>query len=298
MDTNLLRAFVLLAETQNYREASQRLFITQPALSKKIKLLESELGLTLFARGRHGAQLTHAGELLMEKARELVEQAQALQHYALDMAKGTTGKLAIGFGISGIKIAPALVARFRRAYPDVIVSLEDISSTQQTAQLLSGQLQLAFIRLPVEPPLVGLGLIAESLVLAVKKKSLPAREFNDPQQYRFLDSQPFIQLLPEKGPGLYRQIEKFLEFNHIVPNIVQQTRDLQTMLALVAAGVGIAIVPESTVYIAPEGIDMIPLQGPYASWDVGMFWNPALADPLRDLFIGMVHGADDTIKKS
>ncbi len=288
MDTQLLRAFVLLAETQNYREASQRLFITQPALSKKIKLLESELGLTLFVRGRHGAQLTHAGGSLLDQARQLVEGAEALRHNALDMAKGTKGNLSIGFGISGIKIAPAWVARFRRAYPDVIVSLEDISSVQQTAQLLSGKLQLAFIRMPVEPPLIGLKLISESLVLAVKKKSVPANGLNS-QDYRFIASQPFIQLSAEKGPGLYRQIEQFLQFNHIVPNIVQRTRDLQTLLALVVAGVGIAIVPESTVYIAPEGIDMIPLEGPYASWDTGMFWNPALADPLRDLFIGMVH---------
>lgn len=291
MDTLLLRAFVLLAETQNYREASQRLFITQPALSKKIKLLENELGLTLFVRGRHGAQLTHAGELLLEKARELVEQGEALRHYALDIAKGTKGNLAIGFGISGIKIAPDWVARFRRAYPDVIVSLEDISSTQQTAQLLSGQLQLAFMRMPVEPSLIGLKLISESLVLAVKKKTVPAT--TDLQDYQLIASQPFIQLSAEKGPGLFRQIELFLEFNHIVPNIVQRTRDLQTMLALVVAGVGVAVVPESTVYIAPEGIDMIPLRGPYAHWDVGMFWNPALADPLRDLFIAMVQSANE-----
>ncbi|XBS68853.1 LysR family transcriptional regulator [Acerihabitans sp. KWT182] len=200
MDTQLLRAFVLLAETRNYREASQRLFITQPALTKKIKLLESELGLTLFVRGRHGAQLTHAGGLLLEKARALVEQAEVLRHYALDMAKGVKGNLAIGFGISGIKIAPAWVARFRRAYPDVIVSLEDISSTRQTAQLLSGQLQLAFMRMPVAPPLTGLKVVEESLVLAVKKKTVTLTE-PELLLYPLLASQPFIQLLPEKGTG-------------------------------------------------------------------------------------------------
>ncbi|XBS68854.1 LysR substrate-binding domain-containing protein [Acerihabitans sp. KWT182] len=87
-------------------------------------------------------------------------------------------------------------------------------------------------------------------------------------------------------------MNNFLEYHNIAPHVVQRTRDLQTMLALVAAGVGIAIVPESTAYIAPEGIDMLPLTGPYASWDVGMYWNPALADPMRDLFIGMVQTAE------
>lgn len=271
MDTHLLRAFVMLAGTGNYHQASQQLFITQPALTKKIKLLENELGVTLFVRGRHGAQLTHAGKLLLEKARDLVDEAEAFRQYALNVAKGTTGNLAIGFGISGIKLAPALVARFRHAYPDVIVSLEDISSARQASLLLTGQLQLAFMRLPVEPPLTGRELFTESLVLAVKDKSvLPARLYEE-EDYKLLDFQPLIQLLPENGPGLYRQIARFLDFNQVEAHIVQQSKDIQTVLALVAAGMGVAIVPESTVYVAPEGISLMPLHGPYASWGVVWF---------------------------
>ncbi len=292
MDTRLLRAFIVLAETQNYRAAALRLFITQPALSKQIRTLENDLGVTLFARGRHGAQLTHAGELMRGKARELVERSDALLAYAGNVAQGTTGNLALGFGISGIKIAPVMVARFRRVYPDIIVSLEDIPSSQQIAQLLSGQLQLAFMRLPVTPPLAGRRLVNESLALAVKQKSSLAGRLDKHRDYKILDSQPLIKLLPEKGPGLYRQVAQFLAANNVVPNVVQQSRDLQTIMALVAAGVGVAIVPDSAVHIAPAGIELIALHGPYARWDMGMVWNPRLADPLRDRFIAMVDEAD------
>lgn len=292
MDIHLLNAFVILAETHNYRAAAERLFITQPALSKKIKSLEDYLGMTLFVRGRQGARLTHAGELLLGKARELVELSEAWRQYARNVAQGTTGHLKIGFGISGIKIAPALVARFRQTYPDVTVSLEDISSVQQAELLLSGQLQLAFMRLPVEPPLTGSEITTESLALAVKQQSLWTKPPADPPDYQFIAAQPLIQLLPEKGPGLYRQINRFLSFNNILPTIVQQSRDIQTVMALVAAGVGIAIVPESAANIAPEGVEMIPLTGPYTHWDVGMIWNPRLEDPLRDRFIGMVNHPD------
>jgi DNA-binding transcriptional LysR family regulator len=295
MDINLLSAFVILAETRNYRIAAERLFITQPALTKKIKSLENDLGMTLFVRGRQGARLTHAGEQLLEKSRELVALSDTWRQYARNVAQGTTGHLKIGFGISGIKIAPALVARFRQMYPDVSLSLEDISSSQQTALLLSGQLQLAFMRLPVDPPLTGCKITSESLALAVKHKSLwcTAEQTADPPDYQFLASQPLIQLLAEKGLGLYRQINRFLSFNNILPTIVQQSRDIQTVMALVAAGVGIAIVPESAANIAPEGIEMIPLAGPYTHWDVGMIWNPLLDDPLRDRFIGMVNRPDN-----
>jgi len=288
MDTRLLQAFVLLAETRNYRAAAQRLFITQPALTKQIKTLESTLGLTLFTRGRLGAHLTHPGELLLEKARGLITQAAALSDYAHDVAKGTTGKLHIGFGISGIAIMPALVARFRIAYPDVVVSLEDISSMQQTAQLLSGQLQLAFMRLPAEPPLTGRKLVRETLVLAVKSRSALSRRMVDARTYRMLATLPLIQLLPDNGPGLFRQVEHFLAVNHVTPDIVQQTKDMQTLLALVAAGVGVAIVPASAMHIAPSGVDMIPLHGASSQWDVGMAWHPALADPLCELFMAIV----------
>ncbi|NDL64113.1 LysR family transcriptional regulator [Acerihabitans arboris] len=289
MDTRLLRAFVVLAETKNYREAAQRLFITQPALSKQIKTLEHELGVTLFVRGRHGALLTRPGELLLGRADELVRRAGAFRDYARGVSKGTTGNLSIGFGISAIKVVPELVARFRCSFPDVIVSLEDLSSEQQHARLLSGQLQLAFMRLPVEPPLAGRKFMAESLVLAVKKNACPAMARDGRANKRRLLAQPWVQLLPDKGPGLFQQIENYLGYNHIIPEVVQQTRDMQTLMALVAAGVGVAIVPESATHIAPKNIEMMPLEGPYASWDVGMIWNPALADPLRDVFIGMVN---------
>ncbi|WP_413732125.1 LysR family transcriptional regulator [Sodalis sp. RH20] len=289
MDNRLLRAFVILAATRNYREAAQQLCITQPALSKQIKALEHALGITLFVRGRRGALLTHPGELLLPKAAELVELAGTFRHYALGVAKGTTGNLAIGFGISALKTVPDLIARFRRAYPDVTVSLEDLSSAQQHARLLSGQLQLAFMRLPVDPPLQGRRFMSESLVLAANKSALPAGDPDMRMWRHFLLAQPWVQLLPDKGPGLYQQIEQYLRFNQISPRVVQQTRDMQTLMALVAAGVGIAIVPESAAHIAPRNIAMIPLQGAYARWEVGMIWNPTLADPVRDEFIGMVN---------
>ncbi|GLR08486.1 LysR family transcriptional regulator [Mixta theicola] len=290
MDTQLLRAFLILAETGNYHEAAKKLFITQPALTKKIQALEYQLDLPLFMRGRHGSQLTPAGKQLMPHAQAVMKQVEELRQHARNVSSGKAGSLAIGFGISSIRIAPELVAHFRRRYPQINVSLEDISSTQQADGLYAGSLQLAFMRLPVAPPLSSLRLITEKLAIAVatKEKADLVSKLHHEGDYRLLVDFPMIQLTPERGPGLKQQISRFLAFNHVDANIIQRSRDIQTLLALVATGIGIALITESAVNIAPRGIEFIPLSGPYASWEVGLVWNPAWADPIRDRFIEVV----------
>lgn len=290
MDTRLLQAFIVLAESRSYRNAAQQLFITQPALTKQIQALEHEMGLKLFTRGRRGAQLTHAGELLLDKAKSIVLETTDLHQMATEMVAGKTGRLAVGFGISGFYDVPKLVAKFNQHYPKISISLEDMPSSEQTRLLLEGQLQLSFMRMPVEPPLIGINLRTESLALAVSTQSEATliKQLSPSHCYSLLSKLPLLALHDNRGPGLNRQIARFLAFNQIEPHIQQTSGDIQTLMALVAAGIGMAIVPLSTANISPASIGLIPLEGPYAAWEVGMIWNPALDDPLRDLFIALV----------
>lgn len=295
MDTRLLQAFIVLAESRSYRNAAQRLFITQPALTKQIQALEHEMGLKLFTRGRRGAQLTHAGEQLLVKAKSIVLETTDFRQMATEMVAGKTGRLAVGFGISGFHDVPELVAKFSQHYPKISISLEDMPSSEQTRLLLEGRLQLAFMRMPVEPPLIGVPLRTESIALAVsqQKKATLRERLSSPPCYSLLSELPLLALHDNRGPGLNRQIARFLAFNQVEPHIQQTSGDIQTLMALVAAGIGVAMVPLSTVNIAPASIGIIPLAGPYASWDVGMIWNPVLEDPLRDLFIALVRKEAD-----
>jgi DNA-binding transcriptional LysR family regulator len=290
MDIRFLRSFVILADTGNYGDAAKKLCMTQPALTKQILSLENEFGLSLFMRGRHGAQLTQEGHQLLAKSREIIEKSAELHHLAADVAKGKTGILKLGFGLSGIKIAPRLIASFRQAYPDVVISLEDMSSSMQAEELLHERLQLAFMRMPVAAPLMGKVLHTESIVLAVMHDDLPSMtgKIQASQNYQFLSEYPFLSLNPESGPGLNQQISHFFATHKILPATIQEARDIQTLLALVAAGIGVAIVPESAIHIAPEEIAMIPLVGPYSTWDVGLVWNATSQNPIRDLFIAQI----------
>ncbi|MCF5888271.1 LysR family transcriptional regulator [Aeromonas veronii] len=285
-DLRQLQAFVTLADTANYREAASRLFITQPALTKQIQGLEQTLGCTLFKRGRHGAELTALGAQLLTQASALVEHGREFESHALAVASGVAGRLKIGFGLSSFALAPALVASFKQQVTDVMVHLQDMPSAIQQEQLLSGQLQLGFMRRPQVPQLQEHRLLIDRLVLAVPTRMTePDPATFDVQQA--LTRQPLLQMVGHRCPGLSQQIAGFLGANRLT-GMVQEAEDIQTLVALVAAGIGNAILPRSVSFIAGPDVTLYPLSGPSSEWEVSMVWNPDFADPIRDHFIRQV----------
>ncbi|MGU5764391.1 LysR family transcriptional regulator [Aeromonas allosaccharophila] len=285
-DLRQLQAFVTLADTANYREAASRLFITQPALTKQIQGLEQTLGCTLFKRGRHGAELTALGAQLLTQASALVKHGREFERHALAVASGVAGRLKIGFGLSSFALAPALVARFKQQVTDVMVHLQDMPSAIQQEQLISGQLQLGFMRRPQMPQLQEHRLLIDRLVLAVPTRMTePDPAAFDVQQA--LTSQPLLQMVGHRCPGLSQQIAGFLGANRLT-GMVQEAEDIQTLVALVAAGIGNAILPRSVSFIAGPDVTLYPLSGPSSEWEVSMVWNPDFADPIRDHFVRQV----------
>ncbi|HEH9440698.1 TPA: LysR family transcriptional regulator [Aeromonas sobria] len=282
-DLRQLQAFVTLADTANYREAANRLFITQPALTKQIQGLEQALGSTLFNRGRHGAELTAIGAQLLTQASALVEHGKGFERHALALASGVAGRLKIGFGLSSFALAPSLVARFKQQVANVMVHLQDMPSAIQQEQLLSGQLQLGFMRRPDTPQLQEHRLLTDRLILAVPTRmTTPDPAAFDLQQA--LASQPLLQMVGHRCPGLSQQIAGFLGANRLT-GMIQEAEDIQTLVALVAAGIGNAILPRSVSFIAGPDVTLYPLSGPCSEWEISMVWNPGFADPIRDHFI-------------
>lgn len=285
-DLRQLQAFVTLADTANYREAASRLFITQPALTKQIQGLEQTLGCTLFKRGRHGAELTALGAQLLTQASALVKHGREFERHALAVASGVAGRLKIGFGLSSFALAPALVARFKQQVTDVMVHLQDMPSAIQQEQLISGQLQLGFMRRPQMQQLQEHRLLIDRLVLAVPTRMTePDPAAFDVQQA--LISQPLLQMVGHRCPGLSQQIAGFLGANRLT-GMVQEAEDIQTLVALVAAGIGNAILPRSVSFIAGPDVTLYPLFGPNSEWEISMVWNPDFADPIRDHFVRQV----------
>ncbi|CNK14014.1 LysR family transcriptional regulator [Yersinia enterocolitica] len=280
MNIKLLKAFVMLAKTGSYRESAQALYMTQPALTKQINLLESRLNIRLFSRGRHGAMLTPSGQQLLAQAEKMVNQSELFLQQAARVAKGIEGFLAIGFGLSTFYLAPHFIAKFRQQFPDVAITLEDIPSAQQVALLTQGELQIGFVRCPPKAPLNFHPLFEDRLVLVTPEKNALA-----PQEW--LARLPLLRLYTERGRGLNAQIDLYLQSNPLEISVIQEVEDIQTILALVIAGLGVALLPQSVVHIAPPTINLMPLKGDALSWPVGIAWNDAILDLVRDHFIKM-----------
>ncbi|GAB3582832.1 LysR family transcriptional regulator [Amycolatopsis endophytica] len=273
-----LRTFVTIADLHGFGPAARCLSLTQPALTKQIQALERDLGGSLFTRGRHGAALTDFGAALLPQARETVAALDAFTDRAHRLARGEQGRIAVGFGLSTITLAPRAVAEFRRSYPGVEVALEDLPSAVQADRIRTGRLHAGFVRLPVGDDLHQRALRRDHLAIA-STAAVP------PEVTDWLGRQRLVRLARIKGPGLTAQIDEFCAARNIRPGTLSETHDLQTVLALVAAGVGPALVPATAARIAPPGITFTGLPEPEAAWEVGIAWHPAPRSALVGNFV-------------
>ncbi|MBO9858828.1 LysR family transcriptional regulator [Xanthomonas sp. A1809] len=289
MDLPHLRAFVALAELQHFGRAADRLHITQPALTKRLRLLEDVIGARLFERDRTGTVLTSIGKALLPDALRIITEADALLIRARHVVQGTAGRLDIGFGLSSIDMAPWLVSAYRRTHPEVSVSLNDFSSTEQIERLRDGRLDVGFVRLP----LASAGLKAktlgrDTLALACPKGCPSSGHLSDLDA---LNAIGFVMLDRKRGPGLRAQIDRWCAVVGLEPRILQIADDLQTVLALVAAGVGLSIVPQRAVRLSGPGADLFPLTGEHAEWVIGAAWRSDRDNPALWSFLALIEQA-------
>ncbi|MEU7838861.1 LysR substrate-binding domain-containing protein [Nonomuraea sp. NPDC049129] len=287
MEIRLLRAFIETARVGAFGRAAQVLAVTQPALTKQIQALEAEIGGPLFDRGRHGATLTPLGQMFLPDAQDLVRRADILARRARQTALGESGLLSVGFGMSTIDLAPRAVAAFRRRYPHVEITLDDMSTATQLDLIRAGRLHVGFVRLPVDD-LGAIALRTDTLAVAVSCDEGPAPP-GDESVVSWLDDHPLIRLAAAKGPGLAAQLDGFLKAYDLRPHILQEAHDLQTVVALVASGVGIAIVPASAAKIASPAVTIVPIALPPARWQVGAVWDRAHMRPVTANFLAVVH---------
>ncbi|MGI9887051.1 LysR family transcriptional regulator [Vibrio chagasii] len=287
MEFDLLKAFCQLAKSGNYRLASEQLYITQSALTKKIQRLESNIGTSLFSRGRNGAELTHAGKTLLADAQRLVDSMQAFEQLSGSVVNGTEGHLNIGFGVSTYHEAPKLIAAYKKQQPNVRITLNDTPSKEQTDELLTHELDISFNRIPSSSNLNSLTLFDDSLVIAIHKDLLNQAP-NKGQLLSELPKWPYLKLAQHRGPGLDKQIQQYCLANNLDLSKTQEADDILTLLALVSANIGFTIVPGSAQQISNTEVEFIALQGEHATWPVGFIWNGKNENPLRDRFVEFV----------
>lgn len=283
-----LRCFVAAAEELHFGRAAKRLNMTQSPLSRQIQLLERILDVTLLERTSRNVALTPAGRVFLIEAQRIVRLAENAALAARRVARGDAGKVSIGFtAVSGYSLVPGIVAQARTALPNIDLELHEMVSRDQTEALLTGLVDIAFMRPPIVRSEFETALaLSEPLVVALPdgdprgdKEELTLADLHDV---------PLV-MYSRKGAGYFHDmLMRFFDEAALSPVVVQHVTQIHSMLGLVRAGVAAAIVPRSAVDLHPDAVRFRRLvTTPEAPVELFMAWkrgnpNPAL-DAVRRL---------------
>ena len=266
MDLRHLRYFVAVAEAGHMTRAAQALGIQQPPLSQQIKALERELGLRLFLRHPKGVHLTDDGQQLLEEARQLLADADAMRERLHRVARGERGRLQVAFTSSAAAHAytPRALRECRRRYPEIALEISESSAAEITDGIVAGRLHAGLLRVPVARP-PGLRfetLLTEPALLALPLDHPMLRESGGrarPVALHELRDEPLILVRRPGAPGLYANLLALCEAAGFQPRIAVEVERMMSNLNLVAAGVGISVVPASMRGAHPEAVVYCPL---------------------------------------
>ncbi|SDE86941.1 LysR family transcriptional regulator [Terriglobus roseus] len=273
MSVNLdaLRSFVVLAEELHFGRAAKRLYVAQPTLTKQIQRLESELAVSLFTRTTGQVSLTSAGTVLLERAAELVRAGASFEGFAREASTGEVGTLRIGFGIATLSdLLPQSVIAYRAAFPKMRLEMQDMSSRAQMDALLEGSIDLGFVRMPVRhSKMKTLVVLREELLIAVAASGKHAATAS----LRDLRDEPFVLIGRSTSATYHSHALSLCALAGFQPNVVQEAKELFTVLSLVRAGLGVSLVPSTARRMRVPGVAFHPVRKTEARWDIAMAWR-------------------------
>jgi|HubBroStandDraft_5_1064220.scaffolds.fasta_scaffold37874_2 DNA-binding transcriptional LysR family regulator len=264
-----LRSFVVLADHLHFGQAAEALHVSQPALTKQIQRLEDKVTGPLLIRGYRRVSLTPAGEILRDRARTLLRDAEIAEQMARLAVNGKAGLLRIGFGIASLAAGlPEILTRFRQHFPEVQVAMRDMSTPGQIEALERGDIDVGFVRLPVErPDLVTLPVLEEMLVAAVPRGMSYRKGLSS------LRNESFVVISRSVSTSFFDHLVQTCRAAGFSPRIVQEVNELFTVLNLVQAGVGVSLVPRSANLMRVPHVRLLDTGVAEAKWKIGLAWR-------------------------
>lgn len=294
MDLRQLRHFLAVADTLHFGRAAELLGMTQPPLSQSIMALERELGAPLFTRSKRNVALTAFGQQWLEHVRPAVERISELPEIARRLRTGMAGRLRLSFiSTADYSVLPRLVQSYSSAYPDVEITLLEATSDVQVEALLNGQVD-AGILIPTRPAfpqaLDYRPLLREPLVVAVPSAWIDEDrlcvEDNVLQGDDWME-EPLIIFPARVSPAFHDLVLSFYRSRGRQPFIRQEAIQMQTIISLVSAGMGLALVPASLQHLARTDVCYLPLavEPPYL--ETGLAWRKGDAAATLAAFISI-----------
>lgn len=292
MELRLLRYFVVVAEELHFGRAAKRLHLSQPALSKQIVVLERELGVSLLIRTKRVVQLTVAGQVFLEQAKQLLTQAENSIQLTKRTARGEVGQLTISFtSTATYTVFPKLLGQFRDRFPKVELNLQELSTEAQVAALNERKIDLAFLHPPIDERGLELHPILEEQFLVVLPQNHPLLSYTT-IPVAALANEAFIIHPRQEGPTLYDGFIQLCQQFGVQPNIVKESISLQTRVCLVAAGIGITFVSECVQPVVGTDVVCRPLADSPITLKFAATWRKDFISPtLREFLVVLLNEA-------
>ncbi|MBM7616126.1 LysR family transcriptional regulator [Alkaliphilus hydrothermalis] len=287
MDIRQLKYFIAVAEHLNFTEAAKHLFVAQSAVSQQIADLEKKMGVQLFIRNKRSVKLTNAGSVLLEEAISLVNKSEEILEKTRQAELGIIGSLKIGFlGYTERNFLPYLIRQFKRNYPKIELHLNQYNHGLLIENLSHGALDIGFTLSFGLNNIVGLAkkqVLMETISVVVHSEHPLADERSI--NIADLSQERFIALSRQESPQGFNKTLLMCANHGFTPNIVSEPRLIQTVLLLVDAGMGIAILPKSLKYQSSPSLRFIDIEGEQSKDEMVVAWKKTNKNPSIALFL-------------
>ncbi len=263
--------------------------IAQPALSHAIKKLEEYVGVELFARDRRGVALTQAGQVFLEQTYQTLAQGELAVERAQNAANGSAGHLSIGFiGSSGYGFMPSIIARFRDNYPGIDIRIAEMPTLEQLEQLENRQIDVGILRTPLtkKKDFLNLRLFArDRLMVAVHQDHHLAQRSE--LALAELADEPLVTFNRDKVPASYAQLMSACLAAGFHPRIAQECSQVAGVICVVAAGLGLAIIPSDLKSLMHPKVRYIALRGDdkHVNIELSLAWRKDDRNPVLNSFL-------------
>jgi len=291
MELRHLRYFIAVAEELHFGRAAQALGISQPPLSQQIQALEQEVGARLFERTNRRVELSEAGRLFLAEARLVLAQVDKAADVARRAQLGQLGELKIGFTSSAPfnSSIPQAIFAFRQAFPAVHLALQEMSSKEVAQALVDESVQVGIMRpLPLPESLVAVELFREPLVAIIRADHPLAVGSEKGLQLSALAAEPFVFFPRSYGSGLYAQLINLARQAGFSPLITQEAGEAMTIIGLVAAGLGVTVLPASYQRMRIDGVVYRTLLDAEANTAVWLVQRRDQHSPMAKAFVELL----------
>jgi DNA-binding transcriptional LysR family regulator len=288
MELRHLRYFATVAEELHFGRAAEKLHISQPPLSTQIRALEEELGVTLLNRTQRHVSLTQAGHAFLGEARQILARLDQAVLMTRRAGRGEIGELVVGFiSVADYNVLPIVLREFRRRFPLVNLTLRESTTDAQTRDLIAGRIDVGFLLPPVSDPAISSApILREPLIVALPERH-PLASKPGKLALALLSDAPFILFPRTMAPGLYDDILSFCRSAGFSPRVEQEAVQMQTIISLVSAELGVALIPASLTHLQRTGVTYKSLKESSPLIQIHLAWRTGDDLPALRVFVDL-----------